>query len=167
MSLSARVPLYVQLAQDLHRQLEAQVWQAGERLPSVRRLSRERRVSVSTAFQAYYYLESRGLIEARPKAGYFVRARPHAAGPGLAVPAPTTSAATGQAVHVSAPLATIFEAQTGHPVPFAAARPGLDLLPVARLTKALHTVLRTAGEAGTGYEQPAGNLQLRRQADGR
>ena len=163
MSLPTRVPLYVQLAQDLHRQLEARVWQAGERMPSVRRLSRERCVSLSTAFQAYYYLESRGLLEARPKAGYFVRAQLHTAAQALAVPAPTTSAATGQEVRVSAPLAALFQAQTGQAVPFAVAKPSSDLLPVARLTKAMHTVLRTAGEAVAGYEQPAGNLLLRRQ----
>ena len=40
--------------------------QPGERLPSVRRLSRERRLSVSTVLQALHQLEDRGLVEARP-----------------------------------------------------------------------------------------------------
>jgi DNA-binding transcriptional regulator YhcF (GntR family) len=28
---------------------------------------------MSTAFQAYSYLENKGMIEARPKSGYYVR----------------------------------------------------------------------------------------------
>ena len=30
-------------------------------------------ISMGTAFQAYYYLEGKGLIESRPKSGYYVR----------------------------------------------------------------------------------------------
>ncbi len=46
------------------------------KLPSVRRLSQEQGISISTAFQAYYQLERKGLIEARPKSGYYVRYNP-------------------------------------------------------------------------------------------
>ncbi len=51
------------------------VLRAGERLPSVRQACRRHEVSPVTVMQAYHLLESRGLIEARPKSGYFVRAR--------------------------------------------------------------------------------------------
>jgi len=43
-------------------------------VPSVRKLSTQRSTSVSTVTHAYRLLESRGLIEARPKSGYYVRA---------------------------------------------------------------------------------------------
>ena len=33
------------------------------------------RLSISTVVQAYHLLEDRGLIEARPRSGYFVRAQ--------------------------------------------------------------------------------------------
>ena len=46
---------------------------AGDRIPSVRRASAQHGVSVPTAVQAYISLENRGLIEARPKSGFFVR----------------------------------------------------------------------------------------------
>ena len=39
----------------------------------MRRLSRERRLSVSPVLQALRQLEDRGLVEARPQSGYFVR----------------------------------------------------------------------------------------------
>lgn len=48
---------------------------SGERIPSVRRMSRQQGVSIATAIQAYRVLENRGLIEARPQSGYYVKAR--------------------------------------------------------------------------------------------
>ncbi len=36
-------------------------------------LSEEYGISMGTAFQAYYHLEGKGLIESRPKSGYYVR----------------------------------------------------------------------------------------------
>ena len=45
---------------------------AGERVPSVRQIVRERRVSPATAMRAYELLEARGLIETRPRSGYYV-----------------------------------------------------------------------------------------------
>jgi len=44
-------------------------------MPSVRRFSSQQGVSVPTALRAYVTLETRGLIEARPKSGFYVRAR--------------------------------------------------------------------------------------------
>ncbi|WP_420488450.1 GntR family transcriptional regulator [Paraburkholderia phytofirmans] len=45
------------------------------RLPSVRQASSSYRVSPSTVFQAYYTLERRGLIVARPRSGYLSSSR--------------------------------------------------------------------------------------------
>jgi DNA-binding transcriptional MocR family regulator len=47
----------------------------GDRLPSVRHLAQQRSLSVSTVVQALRTLESRGMIEARPQSGYYVRGR--------------------------------------------------------------------------------------------
>ena len=48
----------------------------GDRLPSVRHLARQRSLSISTVVQALRTLESRGMVEARPQSGYYVRRRP-------------------------------------------------------------------------------------------
>jgi DNA-binding transcriptional MocR family regulator len=45
---------------------------AGERLPSLRGLSQKLSVSIPTVRQAYAELEIQGVIEARPKSGYFM-----------------------------------------------------------------------------------------------
>lgn len=45
----------------------------GDRLPSVRRASRDRGVSIATVIAAYMRLENDGVVEVRPKSGHFVR----------------------------------------------------------------------------------------------
>jgi DNA-binding transcriptional MocR family regulator len=65
--------LYESLAADLTRLIASGTFRPGDRLPSVRQLSTQRKVSVSTVLQAYLLLEDRGLIEARPQSGYYVR----------------------------------------------------------------------------------------------
>ena len=92
-----RLTRYQQLAEDMADAIRAGLLRPGERLPSVRVTCEQRRVSPSTVFQAYGHLESLGLIEARARSGYFVRATRHAlrAGP---EPAPPHSEATPVAI---------------------------------------------------------------------
>ncbi|MBO1110664.1 PLP-dependent aminotransferase family protein [Bordetella petrii] len=68
-------PLYQRLADHYRRAIHSGVLAPAERMPSVRALVRTHRVSLSTALQACRQLEDDGLIEARPRSGYFVRAR--------------------------------------------------------------------------------------------
>ena len=55
--------------------IERGVLLPGDRMPSVRQVALEHRISLATALQSLRALESRGLVEARPKSGYFVRRR--------------------------------------------------------------------------------------------
>src|SRR5664279_3681364 len=65
--------LYLQVAEGLEKMIAEEVLRIGDKLPSVRMLSEDYGISMGTAFQAYYHLEGRGLIESRPKSGYYVR----------------------------------------------------------------------------------------------
>src|SRR6201996_2942791 len=65
--------LYMQVATGLEKMISEEVLRIGDKLPSVRVLSGEYGISAGTAFQAYYHLEGKGLIESRPKSGYYVR----------------------------------------------------------------------------------------------
>ncbi len=67
-------PLYRQVAGHYRRAIESGTLTAGDRMPSVRALMGLHGVSLSTALQACRQLESDGLLEARPRAGYFVSA---------------------------------------------------------------------------------------------
>src|SRR4051794_34181737 len=77
----ARDLLYEELAEDLATLVEKGTLRAGDRLPSVRQLSQQRRVSVSTVLQAYLLLENRGVVETRPQSGHYVRPPARAALP--------------------------------------------------------------------------------------
>ena len=70
------VRLYEQLAGELSGQILSGVLRPGDKLPSVRHISRQKTLSVTTVRQAYRTLEDRGLIQARPQSGYYVRWRP-------------------------------------------------------------------------------------------
>lgn len=66
-------PLYLQLATHYLGAIQSGALASGERMPSVRDLTRLHKVSLSTAVQACHYLEDQGWLEARPRSGYFVR----------------------------------------------------------------------------------------------
>ena len=67
--------LYENLAQEFATLIGEGRLRPGERLPSVRRLAQQRKLSISTVIQALRTLESRGLVDARPQSGYYVRGR--------------------------------------------------------------------------------------------
>lgn len=63
---------YQRLEARLLQGIREQRWRLGERLPSIRTLCEQHGVSKATVQHALQRLEAQGLIEARPKAGYFV-----------------------------------------------------------------------------------------------
>lgn len=70
-----QVSLYRRLANHYQQSINAGSLAPGDRLPSVRALMRLHEVSLSTALQLCRQLENDGLLEARPRSGYFVRHR--------------------------------------------------------------------------------------------
>jgi DNA-binding transcriptional MocR family regulator len=66
---------YERVAQIIERQIDGGSLRARERVPSLRAMSRHAGVSIGTVVQAYLQLERRGLIETRPRSGYFVAQR--------------------------------------------------------------------------------------------
>ena len=67
--------LYESLADEFACQIGDGRLRSGDRLPSVRHLAQQRQLSISTVVQALRTLESRGMVEARPQSGYYVRQR--------------------------------------------------------------------------------------------
>lgn len=61
--------LYLNLAEMLGARIEQGLYRPGQRLPSVRALSVEHGVSLSTVQQAYRMLEDNGLVAPRPNRG--------------------------------------------------------------------------------------------------
>jgi DNA-binding transcriptional MocR family regulator len=73
--MSAQLNLYEHLADELGALIASRVFAPGDRLPSIRHLAQQKRLSISTVMQALRLLEDRGLIDARPQAGFYVRHR--------------------------------------------------------------------------------------------
>ena len=63
--------LYEKLADTLREHIQQGLFQTGDKLPSVRQLSNQHGVSISTVQEAYRHLEMENLVEARAKSGYF------------------------------------------------------------------------------------------------
>ncbi len=130
---------YEKLAGELGGMIAAGVLAHGDRLPSVRRLAQERRLSISTVVQALRQLEDRGLVEARPQSGFYVRrARsPHAEPQLRSTPEVPIS------VDISQRLVRVLQAGTRPGMaPLAAALPASELLPLASLHRLYAGVAR-------------------------
>ncbi len=154
-----KIPLYEELAQDLSGQIEQGTFRLGERIPSVRQLSEQRNISVTTILRAYRLLEDRGLIEARPQSGYFVQTHPIKAMPG-----PDMSAPSPDPTQVSiAELTLMVLRDTLKPnlVQFGAAIPHPDLLPTAKLNRILASVVRRVDVPQNVCGAPEGRPELR------
>lgn len=79
MSAPSPALLYQHLADDVARMIASGTLRPGDKLPSLREMRVRRQVSLSTVTEAFRVLEDRGLIEARPQSGFYVRsARPTA-----------------------------------------------------------------------------------------
>lgn len=154
--------LYLQVAEGLEKMIADEVLRIGDKLPSVRMLSEEYGISMGTAFQAYYHLEGRGLIESRPKSGYYVRFN-YRRFPEL----PKTKMQPelhSHEVSVNEMIKSIYTDIAAKDVTnFALAVPDASLLPAAKLSKSVVQALRNSTYHCVNYELTQGNIELRQQ----
>ncbi len=145
---------YQQLVDELCRQIEQGGLQPGDRLPGVRTLARLKGVSVSTAVTAYQEMEALGLVEARPRSGYFVAA----SGQGALEPPNTVLAEPYPSRISGAELALRFTQMTADAsvIHLGATVPDPALQPHGAIQKALRECLQGAGEGALGYAFPPG-----------
>ncbi|WP_459614573.1 aminotransferase-like domain-containing protein [Bordetella sp. 2513F-2] len=156
-------PLYQRLAGHYRRAILAGVLPPGARMPSVRALMATHQVSLSTALQACRSLEEEGLLQARPRSGYFVQ-RPRRSSlsplpePDAGVP-PDPAQYVGIHDRVSAFVAQCEE----HPdcVNFAMAAPPAGYFPVADIQRAMARMLRHHPEMLCSRVPPLGHPALR------
>jgi len=150
--------LYQELAHRLSDAIHAGSVKAGDRLPSVRQLSTQHRVSIATAVQAYRWLENQRLIEARPKSGYFVLSR----GRKLAEPAPSSPPAAARFVGVNRYVMEYLAcSETPGVAPLGCATPSEDLYPGEKLQRLLTAIGRRRPDLASRYVMSTGNQQLK------
>ena len=159
---AAKVPLYRSVADQVEGLIEDGTLGPGSRVPSLRRLSRQMSVSVTTVMEAYRVLEDRGVLEARPQSGHYVRL-----GPRCAPPEPDRTKTCEQAAALD--TAELIEhtleqvSQPGLAGPFGAAVPSPEFLPIRRLNTLLGRAVRRDPIASQSYDSIAGREELRQE----
>jgi DNA-binding transcriptional MocR family regulator len=133
----------------------------GARVPSLRQITKQRGVSLSTALQAYRALEDRGILQARPQSGFYV-----AKGGPILLETPTISRPPGRATTVAVsgvvPQLTEYAADPDL-VPLGCAIPDAELLAAGRLDRFLARAARMKGVDYNTYTVPKGDPRLRRE----
>jgi DNA-binding transcriptional MocR family regulator len=153
--------LYEDVAERITKMIDQGIFRAGERIPSVRALSRQLSISVGTVLEAYNTLEDRGVIRARPQSGYYVNARVPA------IPrAPDLSRRTLSPTRVgnsALSLSILRAAGQEGVIPLGAAIPDPDHLPIERLNRMLAAAVRRHPVQSVSYDVPPGCGSLRAQ----
>jgi DNA-binding transcriptional MocR family regulator len=159
MQAKGKTTKYEQLAADIVQMIEAGTYRPGDRLPSVRQLHAQRRLSITTILQAYFWLENRGWVEARPQSGYYVRSHLPTGFPEPDISSPGSDPAL-VSVHELV-MMVLQDTQNARLVQLGAAIPNPDLLPTEKLNHILASIARHAGPIGNQYDIPPGCEALR------
>src|ERR1041385_469951 len=160
MSLSGtKILRYQELAERLAELIRQGTYPSGERIPSVRQMSGQQNLSISTVLQAYSLLERQGFIEARPQSGYYVRARTEER-----LPEPETSSPQRDPSNVSLhELVMMLMRDAANPnlIQLGAALPHLDNRLIQKINQIIAKIVRQQGVSAHQYLFPPGWDMLR------
>ncbi len=152
---------YEELAEGLAQSIRTGTFQPGAPVPSVRTLSELKKVSITTVLKAYYLLEAQGLIEARPRSGFYVSPKARVAAPEPDVSKPDLDPTK---VDVQAlVMQLIKDGSNTNLTPLGLAYPDMEIYGVNRLYRLMSVTARKLGVRGAVYEMPPGSEELRTQ----
>ncbi len=150
---------YEEIAHFIGDLLETGTLQPGMRAPSLRAIARQNKASLSTVIQAYRLLEDRGILEARPKSGFYVT--PHSS-ISLDIPARSEPAGTANPVSLGSNILRVLEEAVNPALlPLGCAIPDSSLLAAGRLDRYLARTARIKGSRYNNYSAPRGDEDLR------
>lgn len=161
LQMPEQLTLYAQVARRISELIEHGTLRPGTRVPSVRRYSEQQDVSITTVMQAYRLLEARGLIEARPQSGYFVRARRWTPPPEPEMSRPRPEATDVRVADLV--LQMVKASFTPDVVRLGATLPSPEFFPTRELNRVMAAAGRRAPHECHGYLSPAGHPALRLQ----
>ncbi len=153
--------LYEKVARRINYLIDQGTLRSGDRIPSIRSMSKQMQVSVNTVKEAYNQLEDRHLIEARPQSGYYVCARLPEPPAEPVVDRPALNPAE---VNLSEVYRLVMrDLLNPELLQLGIAIPNPELLPVEKLSRMLTRETRRFATQSVSYELPPGNLLLRKQ----
>ncbi|MFC0517344.1 PLP-dependent aminotransferase family protein [Mucilaginibacter angelicae] len=156
----AKEVLYLKIAKIMEEQILSKTLRIGDKLPSIRSIQKIYNVSLNTAKQAFLKLESKSLIESRPRTGYYVSntsqrklALPSISKPRLSEKENTPEDLTHK----------VFDALRNKDIrQFSLGVPDGSLLPIAKLNKGIIKAMQHLDGSGTAFEPAQGSINLRR-----
>lgn len=152
--------LYRQVIDLISENINTGTLAPGDKLPSLRKMSRSAGVSIPTVRQAYIELERQRRVESRPKSGFYVR---HRSANRIVKPAPTSR---GKPVSLCCrPIMERVYDGINNPelVPLGIANPCMAKPAAKGLHRAMKRVMSRAEENSLGYANTAGEPALKRQ----
>ncbi|UXI00915.1 PLP-dependent aminotransferase family protein [Photobacterium sp. TY1-4] len=159
--MSSHVPnsRYGGIVDQVKRQIKEKIWLPGERIPSVRVMSKAQSVSVMTVLKAYEHLEAEGWIYAKAKAGYFVAAHFNR----LAEPEQVIPQVVNRSIRINRHVFEVLRAcKRPDVVPFGSAFPDPSLFPIHTIGRLLGQAIKSMPAHSAISDLPPGSLELRR-----
>ncbi len=152
--------LYRQVIDLITENITAGTLLPGDRLPSLRKMSKTAGVSIPTVRQAYIELERQRRVESRPQSGFYVR---HRAANDIVLPTRTATAAP--APLRCRPLMERVYDGVNRPdlVPLGIANPCMARPAAKTLHRTMKRIMARAEERSLGYASTLGEPSLRRQ----
>jgi DNA-binding transcriptional MocR family regulator len=152
---------YEEVARHISEMICGGTLRIGDRIPSVRQLSRQRHVSITTALHAYRLLENQGWIEARPQSGYYVIRSQQSEIPEPTVPQFDLDVTTVEVKELIRQFYALSQVPGIIQMGAAVGAPGN--FPSRALARTLSRVARDFQQEGNSYDLPPGNRWLRTQ----
>ncbi|MCG7584762.1 PLP-dependent aminotransferase family protein [Photobacterium sp. OFAV2-7] len=150
---------YGNIIENVKEQIRQKIWLPGERIPSVRVMSKAQAVSVMTVLKAYEHLEAEGWIYAKAKAGYYVAAHFNR----LSEPEQATPQVVNRSIHINRHVFEVLRAcKRPDVIPFGSAFPDPELFPLQQLGRTLAQTIKTMPINSGIIDLPPGSLELRR-----
>ncbi|MCG8383160.1 MAG: PLP-dependent aminotransferase family protein [Gammaproteobacteria bacterium] len=157
---TAHKPLYEKVSDVVNSMIEDGRLSRGSKAPSLRKMSQQLKVSISTVTKAYMNLEDQGILHAKPQSGYFVQKCIKTEPDMPRWPAP---AKTPKPIHSEKVLEGIFAAANQENfLSLGAAIPSAELMPSKALARATRQVLTRHPEDIVNYCFSPGLVELRR-----
>lgn len=154
--------LYRQVFDLISENIDAGTLRAGDRLPSLRRMSKRIGVSIPTVRQAYIELEHQRRVESRPQSGFYVRAQ---SGNELVRAAPRFHESNKPVPVANRSLMDRVYEGLHQPdyVPLGIANPCMAKPAAKALHRAMKRIMSRAEERALSYAPTLGEAGLRRQ----
>lgn len=151
--------------QDLSDYYEAQIkkgiLKTGDKMPSLRQICSEKKISMTTAQMVYSVLESKDLIVSKPKSGYIV-CSPY--NHKIQLPEATNPLQKAENSRPEDAAINVYDTiDQKHIVQLSLGIPATSFLPVAALNKCIKNAVNTIDYCGVQYDPIEGNSRLRQQ----